>query len=237
MRFRRKPLSRGLAALGALGALLWLSLAPANPELFPGSARRVVVVDHGYHAGLMLRPGDLRAAAVALGRDRPQAARRLRALAARWPGARWLEVGWGDRAFYQAVARLGDFRWDLALPAVLWPTPSVLQAVPVWSTPEAAFPAGDRVALGLSEPGFVRLAAALAATLPPGERLPPAIGPSLYGPGRFYPAAPSYHGLRTCNQWVSALLRAAGVPTSWFWSVTSAGLVAELRLRTDLGYI
>ncbi|NNL35010.1 MAG: DUF2459 domain-containing protein, partial [Silicimonas sp.] len=57
------------------------------------------------------------------------------------------------------------------------------------------------------------------------------LGPSLYGSGAFYPATPPYHALMTCNQWTSALLRAAGVPSSWFVSATSAGLMAELRFR------
>ena len=72
----------------------------------------------------------------------------------------------------------------------------------------------------------------LAESVAPGpSALPEPIGPSLYGAGLFFRSSLSYHAGRTCNQWVSGLLRTAGVPSSWFWSISSAGLMEELRLR------
>ncbi len=223
-----------LLAPAALVVGLWLSLAPGDPALFPGGpgARAVWVIDHGWHSGLAVRAADLRAAAVAIGRGDPDAAHRLRSLAAEWPDAAWLEIGWGDRAVYLETPALGDLDALDALAAVLWPTPSVLQVVPLRAPPDRAFPRSAGLRLALSDPGFARLAARVAETLGPGPRARrPRIAPSLYGGGAFFEAAPSYHALRTCNHWVSAALRAAGVPSSWIASATSAGLLAELRLR------
>ena len=221
--------------LAVLAGLVWLSVAPGDPALYPapGPGRQIAVIDHGYHAGLALRSADLRWAAIGIARSDPEKAMLLRALAARWPDAAWIEFGWGDRAFYQATARVSDIQIDLALAAVLWPTPSVVQAVPLWQPPATAFPHSGQAALALSDQGFLELADGIAAAIAPGPYgLPAPVGTSLYGAGEFLPSSLSYHGLRTCNQWVSGLLRQAGVPSSWFWSVTSTGLMAELRLRT-----
>lgn len=237
MRFRpRNRALRWALRLAVLAGLVWLSFAPGDPALYPaaGPGREIAVIDHGYHAGVALRTADLRWAAIGIARRDPAKAALLRALAVRWPTAEWVEIGWGDRAFYQATARISDIQLDLALAAVLWPTPSVVQAVPLWQPPAEAFPHSGRHMLTLSDPGFARMAEAIAGAIAPGPNgLPAPVGPSLYGAGEFLPSSLSYHGLRTCNQWVAGLLRRAGVPSSWFWSVTSWGLMAELRWRVQ----
>jgi Protein of unknown function (DUF2459) len=217
-------------ALASLGA--WLSLAPADPALYParGAGVRVAVLDHGWHSGIAIGQAELRAATVRIARENPDLAERLRWLAALFPSAEWLEIGWGDADFYRVTPGIGDVDPWLGLRALLWPTPSVLQVVPGFGAVAAAFPRSQVVELELSEAGFERLAAALAATAPPAGPRPPR-GPSLYGGGAFYPAVPSYHLFRTCNHWVSTLLRAAGVPSSPLPSTFSDGLMAELRWR------
>ncbi len=225
--------ARGVGAgLGLAGLALWLSLAPGDPALYParGDGVPVVVLDHGWHSGIALGQPALRAAAARISRDRPDLAERLRWLTTRFAGAEWLEIGWGDAAFYRVTPAIGDIDPWLALRAVLWPTPSVIQVVPGAGPVPAAFPRSGLVELDLSGAGFDRLAAALAGTVPPSGPRPPQ-GPSLYGGGAFYAATPSYHLFRTCNQWVSALLRAAGVPSSGVLSTFSDGLMAELRWR------
>jgi hypothetical protein len=218
-----------------LAVLAWLSLASGDPVLFPpqGAVRvPVVVVDHGYHSGLVLRRIDVTAMAAALRGEHPDVARRLESLAAPWPAADWLEFGWGDEAFYQATRSVSEIQLRLAVPALLWPTPSVLQVVPGMGPPDAAFPGSDRVVLDLSAGGWRAMALRLAGSVGPGPGMEAEpVGPSLYGEGLFFRSSLSYHARRTCNQWVSELLRSAGVPSSWFWSMTSPGLLAELRLR------
>lgn len=220
------------AALALAAAGAWLSLAPGDPALYParGAGATVAVLDHGWHSGIAVGQAELRAAAVRIGAESPDLAERLRWLAARFPAAEWLEIGWGDAAFYRATPGIGDVDLWLGLRALLWPTPSVIQVVPGVGAVAGAFPRSEIVELRLSERGFDRLAAALAATVPPAGPRPPR-GPSLYGGGAFYSAMPSYHLFLTCNHWISALLRAAGVPSSTLPSTFSSGLVAELSWR------
>jgi len=149
-----------------------------------------------------------------------------------WPGADWFEIGWGDAAFYQATPTLADLDLDLAVPALFWPTESVVQVVPGIGPLDQVFARSDRVALSLSAGGWRALAIRLGDSISPGpSALPDPVGPSLYGYGLFFRSPFSYHAGRTCNQWISGLLRNAGVPSSWLWSITSTGLVEELRWR------
>ena len=114
--------------------------------------------------------------------------------------------------------------------ALFVPTASVLQIVPGQIRVSDAFRSSDIIELTLGSEGFAALARMLAATIPAN---PPALadGPSLYGSGAFYRSALDYHLFRTCNHWVSSLLRAAGVPSSAVPGTFSTTLMAELRWR------
>lgn len=208
----------------------------SNPDLWvhPDQGEPVLVVNHGYHSGLVLSSASLRKAAVELDQQDRAAAARLRWLAALHPTADWIEVGWGDAAFYQQTPTVADVDVMLGLKAILWPTDAVLQVVPGWGLLDQAFPASDRLLLTVSGDGFINLSKRLADTVPePVPTIP--FGPSLYGYGAFYPAELDYHLFRTCNHWVAWLLRGAGVPASPVPGTFSAGLMAELRWRLDWG--
>lgn len=232
MRRAANALGHLVVSMLVLLILGWLALSPVDPALYPPSGPEripVTVIDHGWHTGLALRPDDLNGAAVRLASQAPEAAERLRWLATRYDED-WIEVGWGDAAFYRTTPEVADVDPWLAFRALAWPTASVLQIVPGSGPVPAAYPHSGLVDLELSMAGFDRMAAALAAAVPPYGQRPP-LGASLYGWGAFFPAVPSYHLFRTCNVWTSRLLRAAGVPSSGLPSIHSGGLMAELRWR------
>ena len=236
MRFRRKRrrLRRTGWALLILLAAFWWSLASRDPALFPGRGDiiPVHVVDHGYHTGLIIPRSALQRAAAAILPDDPAASDRLLWLAWTFPHADWLELGWGDAAFYQATPTIGDVDIGLGLRALIVPTQSVLQVVPGIGAPGEIFRGSDLVRLDLSPEGLNRLARRLAATVT--EPVPTReIGPSLYGGGAFYAARLDYHLFRTCNHWIAWLLRGAGVPASAVPGTFSSTLMIELRWRTN----
>ncbi|MEM7506482.1 MAG: DUF2459 domain-containing protein [Pseudomonadota bacterium] len=215
-----------LATLSSRDEALFLSVA--EDELL--APYRVMVIDHGWHSGIVVRAADLRAASVALGRAEPGVAAKLRWLASRYPQAEWLEIGWGDRAVYTATPDLGSLDlWD-GLRALFLPTSSVLQVVPGQGEPSYWFQASDRAMLQLDPSGFERLAIGLAEAVP--DPLPTgAVAPALYGAGVFFPSRLDYHLFRTCNHWISDLLHRAGVPSSPVLGTLSISLMAELRWR------
>lgn len=225
------------AVLAVLVLLMFITLAPRDEAVLVGAPEeahllpnRVMVIDHGWHSGVVVRTADLRAAALARARPNPEDAAKLRWLSSRFPQAEWLEIGWGDRAVYTATPDLGSLDlWD-GLRALAVPTPSVLQVVPGRGAPDQWFRGGDQVTLQLSPAGFARLAEGIAEAIP--DRLPAEpVAPALYGGGVFYPSRLDYHLLRTCNHWISGLLRRAGVPSSPMPGTFSATLMAELHWR------
>lgn len=226
----------GVAALVMAGAGFLLT-EPADPGLFPAPEGRgipIYIVDHGYHAGLILPTAALRAAAVKIGRRDRARAHVLRALAQDYPRSDWLEIGWGDAGFYRQAPSVTDVSIGLAARALIVPTPSVVHVVPVWGAPDNAFPGAEMVGLSLSQAGFEAIAVVLSDTFARGVTgAPHPDGASLYGGGAFYDGRASYHVFNTCNHWISEVLRSAGVPSSWLWSMTSSGLMAEISLRTN----
>ena len=209
-----------LAALLLLLALVLLAPGCAA-QLNPGSAsvadaqttmHRVHVVRHGWHSGIVVRAADV-----------PEHA---------WParrefiGAEYLEVGWGDRAYYPAP----DPSVWLGLRALLWPTAGVLHMVAFSGPVEHYFASAEIVALQLTPQGFARLVAAISASHEldaAGQPIP--LGPGLYGTSRFYASREAFHLFATCNVWVAAMLREAGVPVSPTLSPTSDALFAKPR--------
>jgi len=231
MRWLARILLRLVVLVAALVAITIATLSEGDPSIYPGQGPRIHVIDHGFHSEIVLRASDVRFAAFELAPEDPAAASRLRWLAGQYPEALWIEVGWGDAAFYQVTPGFWDIDPMLGLRAILWPTASVLQVVPVYAEPEQAFAFSSIQTLDLSDAGFKRLASQLAKSIPDTPKEP--LGPSLYGQGAFYPSLLDYHLFRTCNHWVSSLLRAAGVPSSPIPGTFSLALMSELRWRAN----
>lgn len=201
----------------ALGALVGGCGAPANP----GAPRfsedgdagiRVHVVRHGGHSGFVLRVADIPDPAWPLRRE--------------FANAEHVEVGWGDRAYYQAR----DPSLWLGVRALLWPTAGVLHVAAFEGPVERHFPASEVVALQLAPDGFARMVASLSASHEldaAGRPIP--LGPGLYGTSRFYASRQPFHLFATCNVWTATMLREAGVPVSPALSPTAGALFAQLR--------
>ncbi len=172
----------------------------------------VYVVSHGWHAGLVIRRTD--------------------ATAVQWPeqddfpDATFLEVGWGDRDFYQDPdPSLGD-----RLKGAFWPTPSVLHIVGFRREVTAYFPASEIIRIDLPEANVDSLAAYIHRAYARDEAgRPIPLGPGLYGQSRFYEGRERYHLRKNCNTWAARALRAAGVPLRPAEVLTAGDLLKQVR--------
>ena len=204
MFFALVMLVTGCAAQSDLGA------APAADA--PAATHRVHVVRHGWHSGIVVRAADV-----------PEHARPARPQIV---GPDHLEVGWGNRAYYQAP----DPSLWLGLRALLWPTSGVLHMVAFSGPVEHYFASTEIVALQVTPQGLARLVAAVSANHEQDAAGQPIrLGPGLYGTSRFYASNEAFHLFATCNVWVAAMLREAGVSVSPALSPTSGMLFAQLR--------
>lgn len=219
-------------AISLLAVATVITNRTGNPELFPPHPHQpsvtVTLVDSGYHTGLVLRRDDLWQAASS-GNNRV-----LQHVLTRFAAYPWLEIGWGEAAFYQSAPTVTRFDVTLAAKALFGGSQgSVLHIVGLKAAPEDMFSRSSLVTLNLSTQGASSLVARLGDSFErTDEALPVVIGPGLYGPSLFYEAKGSFHLLNVCNHWVSHLLDAAGVPTSPVLSLLPAGLMLDLRWRS-----
>jgi uncharacterized protein (TIGR02117 family) len=185
---------------------------PAAPIAAGEPSRAVHLINIGWHTGLALRRADIPAG------PWPESAD--------FPAAVYLEVGWGDRDFYQAPA----FDPWLAVKAALLPTSAVLHVVGFDDAPDRYFGSAEIIRIDLSRPSFERLVAFIddAYDRRGAARASP-IGPGLYGNSLFYPATGSFHLFNNCNVWVARGLRRAGLPVVPFWAVTADNLFSQAR--------
>ncbi|MGH8711286.1 MAG: DUF2459 domain-containing protein [Burkholderiales bacterium] len=178
-----------------------------------GEARRsVYLVSHGWHTGIVLK--------------RAEVPRAIWPEADDFSGAEYLEVGWGDRDYYQAR----EFDAWLGVKAIFWPTPSVLHIVGFNDAVESYFPTSDIIRVELSARGFERLCGYIHdsyARDAAGQTI--RLGPSLYGDGRFYLSREKFHLFNTCNVWTARGLRAAGLPVTPFFSLTTGQVMSQAR--------
>ncbi|MCH8961161.1 MAG: DUF2459 domain-containing protein [Bacteroidetes bacterium] len=192
----------------ALVVLLAAWVRPvAVPEVEP-----IYLVSHGWHVGLVIRRTDATAAHWPEQED--------------FPDATFLEVGWGDRDYYQdpdpGVGKL--------LKAGLWPTKSVLHIVGFSRRVTAYFPRSEIIRIDVPEAGVDALAAYVHhAYARDDEGQPLALGPGLYGESRFYAGRQRYHVFKNCNTWAARALRAAGVRVRPAEILTADDLLAQAR--------
>jgi uncharacterized protein (TIGR02117 family) len=233
-----------IAGFGIAGALIALILVltlatvltarSADPALWPpgpGEPRiEIFVVSHGYHSGLVLPRETMAEAAsrrgyVALG-----------AMAQRFSGYRFVEIGWGDESFYRHVPNVASLTFGLAVRALFWPgNPSVVHVVGLPGHPREVFPRADIVRGELSGGGFARMLDALEASFDKAGGGPAeSLGAGLYGPSLFYRGVEAFHVFNVCNHWVARLLSAAGVPTAPVPATLPSGLLLDLRWRAGL---
>ncbi len=189
--------------------------APVKDLFPPGdnvSTKSIYLVSHGWHAGIVLRRAHIPADLWPENVD--------------FPYAEFLEVGWGDKQYYQTP----DAHFGITLRAALWPTSSVLHIVGFNGAVTAYFPGSEIIKIKLGESDFELLSRYIAASFARdeiGQAL--LLGRGLYGNSWFYLSRESYHLFNTCNVWTARALRAAGMPITPFSSITVEQLMAQAQ--------
>ncbi len=168
---------------------------------------RYYVVNHGWHAGLVI--------------EAPPLTTRVPSLQEHFDAAGYLEFGWGDERFYQSP-RPGP---GLMLAAALWPTATVLH---VANFPGSPAPQTNLLEIRTDATGYQQLLDFVATSFEHDYGVAP-IGPGLYGDGRFYRAVGSFHLFNNCNTWVAKAVRASGVPLPGARVITAEDLMGQLR--------
>lgn len=176
------------------------------------SAKTIYLASHGWHAGIVVKRDDI-----------PDDV---------WPNhkniadAEYLEIGWGDKDFYQTP----NPHFGIALKAILLPTPSVLHIVAFNNSVTSYFPHNKIIMIRLSDAGFKHLIGYIAASFDKdlsGNTV--SLGAGLYGVSQFYRSRDTYHLFRTCNVWTARALHAAGCPVRPFLAITEDNLMLQAQ--------
>ena len=152
--------------------------------------KTIYVLKHGWHTSITVQKDDVD----------PEVWPQI----SDFPDADYLEVGWGDKAFYQTP----DPGAVVALKAAFLSKGSVLHVVGFNSAVQNYFPRSEVIQIALPESGFRQLTGYIAETY----AQPESVGPGLYGNSRFYPAHGEFRLTNNCNTWVVRALQTAGCP-------------------------
>jgi hypothetical protein len=198
-----------LAGLLPSGCTTHPPAAVASCDAGPAGDDTVTVISRGWHTELGVPASRLRGGLAVF--------RRI------FPGARTVMFGYGKRTFMTAPP--DDAREYLLGP---FPGPAVIEAIGLSTDPGAAYGRDDSVTLALPAGGDLGLSTFIANDLAKDS----AGAPLLVGPGRFkgslfYAARSPYSLTHTCNSWVAAALRAAGLPVSAQGVVFSGQVMAR----------
>jgi len=136
----------------------------------------------------------------------------------RFSGCRFVEIGWGDQAFYTA----DSITLVKTLRALFWPSPTVLHLVGLNEPTLEVFPSADVVRLELTGEEFGALLKTVNSCF--ASSSPISVG--RYRNSFFYSAKGTYFFTNTCNVWTLRTLRSASVST-----IPWAGLRAEAAMH------
>lgn len=144
----------------------------------------------------------------------------LAAVARALPGATWLSVGFGDRAWFTE-----DARGPLPMLGALFGGPAALLVTGLPSPPARAFADDEQVALTVSAQGRAAMLDFVAAQI----ETPNPIAPGPYAGSLFYATRLRYAATYTCNTWTADALRAGGLPINPNGMVFAGQVMAALR--------
>lgn len=201
-----------LIVIGVTGSACAGPIKDLYPRRDNEPSRSVYVIDHGWHAGIVVRKEDIPHNIWPESQD--------------FPDAEYLEVGWGDRDWYQAPG----FNLWFALKALFWPTSSVLHVVGFNGSIESYFPENEIIELELSLRGFERLFGYIQdshARDTSGKTI--RLGPGLYRNSFFYLSNEKFHLFKTCSVWAAKAIRSAGYPITPSYAMTVGNLMFQVR--------
>jgi uncharacterized protein (TIGR02117 family) len=182
-------------------------------ERYSGSGEfEVYVVSHAWHTGFVI-PAD-------------KLYESIPALRQRFGQRSNIEIGWGDKEFYQAK----QITSGLALKAILWPTETVIHAVAVPYDISGYFANSEVEMLCLNDRELSSLVEFISNSFyKSGLGAVKALEKGLYGDSQFYKGAGDYHIMNTCNKWTAKGLKSIGMDITPAFKLTADSIMNYLR--------
>lgn len=187
--------------------------AVKSQKPFSGTgSHEIFVVSHGWHTGFVVP-------ARVIQQEIPK-------LKDRFSRSQFLEFGWGDRGFYQAL----EITSGLTIKAIFWPTESVIHAVSVPGDPNKYFSTSEIENIYLSDSEFASLINFIENSFykdTNGEVVE--LKKGIYGDSQFYKAVGDYYLMNTCNNWTAKGLKSLGMRISPTFKLTAGSVMSYLK--------
>ncbi len=175
-------------------------------------ANHVYVASHGWHTGFIIPAPQLQGA--------------IPELKQRFDDVAYIEIGWGDKGFYQAK----KITAGLTVRAIFWPTEAVIHCVAIPTDPEDFFSTSDVERLCLSDgelSSLIRFISESFSRDHHGNVKPSKNG--LYGDSQFYKGVGDYHLMNTCNKWTAKGIESAGMDISPTFKLSAGSVMDYIR--------
>jgi len=181
-------------------------------EKFEGSGQNeVYVVSHGWHTGFVIPAPEIQGV--------------IPELEQRFGNTPYIELGWGDKGFYQAK----DTTLGLTLRAIFWPTESVVHSVAVPQKVEEYFSNSEVAKLCLGDGELSALIGFISSSFyrdKSGNLLE--LQKGIYGDSKFYSGVGDFYLMNTCNRWTAKGLRSIGMDISPTLKLTAGSVMNYL---------
>jgi uncharacterized protein (TIGR02117 family) len=180
------------------------------------SSQPVYVVSHGWHTGIVF--------------PREKLLEFVPGLQSRFPVGEYLEIGWGDKGFYQA----NEITTGITLKALFWPTETVVHVVAVPRSPNRSFPHSETRLICLDQFQIESLARFLSSSFSRDQAnqiIPTRAG--IYGDSQFYVGVGSFHLFNTCNKWTARGLESAGFEIDTTLKLTASSILGYLDANAN----
>ena len=144
----------------------------------------------------------------------------------------YLEIGWGDRVFYQSP----NPSYSALLNALLKPTSSVIHVYGFNHSIETTFRNSKIVKLTLNETEYTKLLYFIHKSFTRNVNGKPRLeGVGLYGKNNsfFYMANGEFHLFNNCNTWVASAIQSTGIGLNSTGVVTADNLLKTVRYYID----
>jgi len=177
-------------------------------------SNEIYVVSHGWHTGLVMPADKIQS--------------RLPKLKTRFGETPNIELGWGDKGFYQAE----EVTVGLAFKALFWSSGSIVHAVAVPSNVKAFFPNSVIEKLCLTDSEYASLLDFISRSFNKNHQAELVeLKNGLYGDSQFYEGVGHYHLMNTCNSWTAKGLKSAGMDISPAFSLTASSVMRFVQTQ------
>ena len=176
------------------------------------SGTEIYIVSHGWHTGIITPAHEVNVV--------------LPQLKTRFAQAKWYEIGWGDKGFYQSE----QITTKLTLQAMFWSSGAVMHVVALSDTPERYFSGSVIKALSLTagqRDSLMRYLGRSFARDETGKLIP--LKKGIYGDSQFYAANGRYGILNTCNKWTARGLESAGMTLDTSLTLTAGSVIRAVE--------